>query len=142
MLSRFSCVQLFATPWNVSHQASQSIEFSRQEYWIGWPFPFPENLSNPGFEHGSSTLQADSLPSEAPGKPIKQFKLYLVSIATMWNNTPKYLIFLCKEGSIQGLTCGYFFLFHIYCHILLTCPDQTHLKLSNNTFYLYLLTVS
>ena len=32
-------------------------------------YPFPGNLSNPGIEPGSATLQADSLPSEPPGKP-------------------------------------------------------------------------
>ena len=39
-----SCVQLFATPWNVACQAPLSMKFSRQEYWSGLPFPFPEYL--------------------------------------------------------------------------------------------------
>ena len=39
MLSCFSCVQLFATPWTIAHQAPLSIGFSRQEYWSGLPFP-------------------------------------------------------------------------------------------------------
>ena len=43
--------------------------FSRQEYWSGWPFPPPGDLSNPGTEPGSPTLQADSLPYETPGEP-------------------------------------------------------------------------
>ena len=38
MLSSFSLVQLFATPWTVDHQAPLSMEFSRQEYWSGLPF--------------------------------------------------------------------------------------------------------
>jgi len=46
------------------------MEFSRQEYWSGLPFPFPADFSDPGIEPGSPTLQADSLPSEPPGKPI------------------------------------------------------------------------
>ena len=33
------------------------------------PCPFPEDLPNPGIEAGSPALQADSLPSELPGKP-------------------------------------------------------------------------
>ena len=45
-----------------------SVEFSRQEYWSGLPFPSPEDLPNPGMEPRSHTLQADSLPSEPPGK--------------------------------------------------------------------------
>ena len=65
LLSR---VQLFATPWTVAHQAPQSMEFFRQEYWSGLPFPSPEDLPNPGIEPGSPALQADALPSEPPGK--------------------------------------------------------------------------
>ena len=42
---------------------------SRQEYWNGWSFPSPGDLPNPGIEPGSPALQADSLPSESPGKP-------------------------------------------------------------------------
>ena len=35
----FSRVALFVTPWTVSCQAPLSMEFSRQEYWSGLPFP-------------------------------------------------------------------------------------------------------
>ena len=41
-----------------------SMEFSRQEYWIGLPFPSPRYLPDPGIKPGSPALQADSLPSE------------------------------------------------------------------------------
>ena len=43
-------VQLFATPWNVAHQASLSMEFSRQKYWSRLPFPSPGNLPYPAIE--------------------------------------------------------------------------------------------
>ena len=52
--------------------SSLSMEFSRQEYWNGLPFPSPGDLPDPGIEPRSPTLQADSLPSEPPGKPIKK----------------------------------------------------------------------
>ena len=64
-----SHVRLFVTPWTVALQASLSIVFSRQEYWSGFPFPSPGDLPNPGIKPESPTLQADSLPSEPPGKP-------------------------------------------------------------------------
>ena len=64
-----SRVQLFVTPWTVAYQAPPSMEFSRQEYWSGVPFPSPEDLPNPGIKPGSPTLQADALLSEPPGKP-------------------------------------------------------------------------
>ena len=66
LLSR---VRLFVTPWTVAYQAPLSMGFSRQESWNGLPFPSPGDLPNPGIEPGSPTLQADSLPSEPPGKP-------------------------------------------------------------------------
>ena len=40
LLSR---VQLFTTPWTVGHQAPPSMEFSRQQYWRGLPFPSPSD---------------------------------------------------------------------------------------------------
>ena len=58
-----SRVRLFSTPWTVAYQAPLSMEFSRQEYWSGWPFPSPGDLPDPGIEPGSPALQADALPS-------------------------------------------------------------------------------
>ena len=63
-----SHVRLFATLWTVAHQAPLSMGFSRQEYWSELPCPPPGDLPNPGIESRSSTLQADSLLSEPPGK--------------------------------------------------------------------------
>ena len=48
--------------------APLSMEFSRQEYRNGLPFPSLEDLPDPGTEPGSPALQADSLPSEPLGK--------------------------------------------------------------------------
>ena len=67
LLSR---VQLLVTPWTVAHQAPPSMELSRQEYWNGLPFSSPGDLSDPGIEPGSPTLQVDTLPSEPPGNPL------------------------------------------------------------------------
>ena len=62
-------VWLFAAPCTIAHQASLSMEFSRQEYWSRLPFPSPGCLPDPGVEPGSPGFQACSLPSEPPGKP-------------------------------------------------------------------------
>ena len=61
-----SCPTL-CDPWTVALQAPLSMGFSRQECWSGWPVPSPGH-SEPGIELGSPALQADSLPSEPPGK--------------------------------------------------------------------------
>ena len=65
----FSHVWLFVTPWIVAYQAPLSMEFSRQKYWSGLPFPSPGDLPNPEIKPRSPTSQADALPSEPPGKP-------------------------------------------------------------------------
>ena len=65
-----SRVRLFVTPWTVAYQASQSMEFSRQEYWSGLPFPSPGDLPNPGIEPGSPTLREVALTSEPPAALI------------------------------------------------------------------------
>ena len=80
VLSCSSHIRLFATPWNVAHQAPLSMLFSRQEYWSGLPFPSPGDLPNPGMELWSPTLQADSLPSELPVKPNNS-RLILIRIS-------------------------------------------------------------
>ena len=54
----------FAIPWTI-----QPMEFSSPEYWSGYPFPSPGDLSKPGTEPRSPTLQADSLPAEPQWKP-------------------------------------------------------------------------
>ena len=50
---------------------SDSMRFSRQEYWRGYLYPSSGNLSDSGIEPGSLALQADSLPSEPLRKPLK-----------------------------------------------------------------------
>ena len=72
LLSR---VQLFVTPWIVAHQAPLSMGFSRQEYQSGLPFPSPGDVSDPGIEPRSPTLQADALTSEPPGKPVQKLEI-------------------------------------------------------------------
>ena len=49
------------------------MEFSRQEYWSGLPFLSPGDLPGSGIESRPSAMQADSLPSELPRKPINKY---------------------------------------------------------------------
>ena len=51
----------------INMMAPLSMEFSRQRYWNGQPFPSPGDLPSLGIEPRSLALQADSLPSEPPG---------------------------------------------------------------------------
>ena len=61
VLSHFSHVQLFATPWSVTPQSFLSIGFSRQELWSGLPFPPPGDLPHPPRNRTLVSCTADSL---------------------------------------------------------------------------------
>ena len=67
------CAQLCPTlcdPLDGSRLAPLSMGLSRQDYWSGLPCPSPRDLPDSGTEVGSPALQANSLPSEQPGKPL------------------------------------------------------------------------
>ena len=64
-----SCLTL-VTPWTAAHQAPLSMGFPRQDYWTELLFHTPRDLSDPGIQHWSPALKANSLASEPPEKPI------------------------------------------------------------------------
>ena len=95
--------------------APQSMEFSRQEYWSGLPFPSPEDLPNPGIEPGSPALQADALPSELLGKPLLgegcEIKFIFWQGKKHLNKNPSLPL-----GRLTALPV---------CHVSAFCTDQT-----------------
>ena len=84
VLSRFSRVRLFATPWTVAHQAPLSMGFTRQEYWSGLPCPSPGHLPDSGINPmtpASPALQMDSnryTTREAQGAVVFIYKFPLL----------------------------------------------------------------
>ena len=64
-----SRVQLFETPWTIAHQAPVSMEFSRQKYWSGLPFPTLEDLPDSGIEPASPAL-ADGFFTTLPPESL------------------------------------------------------------------------
>ena len=68
----FRRVQLFVTQWTVTHQALVSLEFPRQEYCSGLPFPpsgaFPDQGTKPA-SPASSASAGEFFTTVAPGKP-------------------------------------------------------------------------
>ena len=99
-----SHAHLFLTPRTVAPRAPLSMEFSRQEYWSGLPFLSPAHLPDPGIESVSPALQADSLPSEPPGKPFPCSTLHLLPAPSLFHGIPElaYASFLGESlGNIQ-----------------------------------------
>ena len=69
-----SCLSV--TPWTVAYQVLLTIEFSRQEYWSGLPFPPPEDTPDPGIEPASlasSALAGRFFTTGPPGTHSGEF---------------------------------------------------------------------
>ena len=69
-----SQVRFFATPWTAADQAPLSMEFSRQEYWIGLPCSSPGDLPDPGIKPVSLALAGRFFTTVPPGKPHRPRK--------------------------------------------------------------------
>ena len=83
-----SCIRLSATPWTI-----QSMQFSRPEYWSGYPFPTPGDLLKTGIEPRYPASQADSLPAEPQWKPnnhlrFSYFPLFFPFFMNLFNQYP------------------------------------------------------
>ena len=84
MLSHFSHVLLFATPWTLVCQAPLSMGFSRQEYWCGLPCPLPGNLPDPGIkpEYPTSLALAGGFFTSSTTWEAGKMQLTLTSAST------------------------------------------------------------
>ena len=86
----------FATPWTAAHQASLSMEFSRQDHWSWLPFPLLGDLPNPGIKPRSlvsPALASRFFTTELPGKPgvslIRALIPPLKALSSWSGNLPK-----------------------------------------------------
>ena len=77
-----SVVSDSVTPWTVANKALLSVEFSRQEYWSGMPFPSLGDLPNPGIKPESPALAGEFFTTAPPGKPYNNHtNIYFSSIS-------------------------------------------------------------
>ena len=102
MLSR---VQLFVTPWTIVCQAPLFMEFLRQEYQNGFPFPSPGDLPNPKIKPMSLALTGRFFTTEPLGKPqifiyfrSSRSKLqHVESVLLIWNNYRWWIYATCQH---------------------------------------------
>ena len=101
LISCFSCIWVFVTPWAVACQAALSIEFFRQEYWSGLAFTAPGDLPNPVINLHLLNLphwQAGSLPLVPPGKLYSDMVSASFLEIDHWRGIPA---FLCVASSLM-----------------------------------------
>ena len=63
----------FVTLWIGAREVPLFMRFPREEYWGGFQFPPPEELSSSGMEPVSPALAGGFFTIEAPGKGISDF---------------------------------------------------------------------
>ena len=64
-------IDSFSIPWTVAHQAPPTMEFPRQEYWSGLPFPSSGDRPHPGMKRKALALLGGFFTTEPPGKPTE-----------------------------------------------------------------------
>ena len=112
----------FATPWTVACQAPLSMEFSRQEYWRGLPFPTPGDLPDPRSEAMSPmshALTGGFFTTMSLGKPI--------------------CMYVCMCVCVCVCVCIYIYIY-IYMNIMNPCLYHTASVISSwssTSCYLY-----
>ena len=87
-----SCVQLFATTYNIACQTPLSMEFSRQEYWNGWQFPSPRDLQNPGIEAMSPISPA------LTGEPITRWETRAMDVRVQISVQDWFCLLCVRSG--------------------------------------------
>ena len=94
--------------------------FSRQEYWNALPCPPPGDLPNPEMELRSPTLQADSLMSESPGKPLQCIVYLLIPNSLIYPSwlsplaNHKFVFYICQYISVLEMSSFVLFCFRFY----------------------------
>ena len=91
-------------PWTVAHQAPLFMEFSRQEYWSGLPFPPPGDLPDTGIKSLSPALAERFITADPPGKTFIYVCIYIYIYTFRYvgegNGNP--LQYSCLENSMDG----------------------------------------
>ena len=105
-------VWFFTTPWIVTDQAPLSMDFSRQEYWNGWPFPTPGDLSYPEIQLTSLTLAGEFFTTEK----ISLKHTWLLRVKTV-----------CDKNNIKRgqLTRRFYILYEVWMHAQLLQSGPT-----------------
>ena len=114
---------IFVTQWTVTCQDLLPMDFSRQEYWHGLPFPSPEDLADPEIMcllH----WQANSWPSEPPGKPIYIYTPFCIYIhfVYIYMNILAHTVSLC-------IFSQYIYIYQYICICI-----QTHMCIHRHTY--------
>ena len=114
-----SHVQFFAAPWTVACQAPQDMGFSRQEEWIGLPFPPAGHLPHPGIELG---FPAGFFTIEPAGRPyLHEAFSYFFFSSKNYIFSCTFIYICCTFDTFIRVCIHRHICVHIYTSILHIC---------------------
>ena len=121
-----SGVWFFATPWTIACHALLSMEFSKQEYWSGLPFPTPGDLPDQGIEPTffvSPALAGKFFTTVPPGKPKHLLLLFSLSVMSnsLWLHARQHSRLPCP--SLTPRTCSDSCPLSQWCHPTILSSD-------------------
>ena len=132
VLSHFIPIQHFATLWTLAHQAPLSMEFSRQAYWSGLPFPPPGDLPNLGttpMSLESSALAGGFFTTEPPGKHSALYtSFYIFSLSVFLEKLMNYSRKIHSyqiSSSVQLNYAEIWFFLGGWGRLIQSCPHNT-----------------
>ena len=134
----------------IAYQAPLSMEFPRQEYWSGLPFPSPGDLPNAGIEPESTALWAASLPSELPGKPVLYIVVYIcqslspslshlplpfwITVSLFSTSVTLFLLFFICTVFLYSTYKQYYTVFVFLTSLCMTISRSIHVSANGNIF--------
>ena len=105
-----SSVWLFETSWIVAHQAPLTMEFSKQGYWSGLPFPPPGDLPDPGIKSISPALAGGFFTAEESREAHTSIRMvkYLEywqeqMLARMWSKINSHSLLMGMQNGMATL---------------------------------------
>ena len=124
----------FVTPCTkVACQVPLSMEFPRQDYWSGLPFPPPGDLPDPGIKPASPVspaLQVDSLPTEPPRKSKALLNTFLIlgSLLTASSFPSLHLFLLHFSRNSWNQTCPHLSFLELFHWFILFISVYIYLR--------------
>ena len=110
----------------VACQSPLSMEFSRQEYWRGLPFPSPGDLCNSGTEPGYPALKADSEPAGSPLSILSLQQFSNKSLGSLTPNTDLHRYFCAWVSALVVILFTYLSVFQIWDAVVCSMISLLH----------------
>ena len=129
----FSSVRLSVTLWNVAHQAPLSMEFSKQEYQSGLPYPTSGDLPNPEIKSMSLAIAGRFFYHCATWEALERWYLRPIHLKNQWSGYLQYINII--KYKFKNNTQKHIFMYFMLIYGLSDIVGLQRLLTSNENSY-------